>query len=699
MSGGSQSGHSKIRSILQQDLHIKNVLKFIAAFCIFVIDIHAEALRDIPKESSENSVYTLPVAITERALSEKTGDVITQNEMERDNVHDLWEAVRYTPGIILSGGGRRNDSSFTLRGFGADSVPVFVDGMIMTSPYMGRSDAARVLTGDLESVTIQKGYSSRLLGANTLGGAVLMQTAKPKRPLEARFDATVALDSVYKKASEYYLGSFGSKEDLFYIKGTLQYRDIDHFRLSDDFEISDVNPQPAGDRLFSDSTDSKVTLVGGFTPTDTLDIWMTYIFQEADKGVSSPETTIQDYVIWDWTKWRRESVSLASSYKNGSFELGGMVHYDKYDNALNEYYSIPSYQAGVHAPTSIFDEYTAGGRITSGWRLNESNRLESAVIFQRQKHSGFKEKSEEIMIVEDTFSVGMEYTYTPFSNLTLVAGIGYDELEPRDFWSKSDDFADWIGSEDYAVNPEAYWLIAGQMGLFYEWIDGHELRATYARKNRFPTMMQRYSTRYGRELPNPNLRPEVADHFELGYKGKIGALNLDAALYYSNLQDKIVTLEVPNPSHPAIPVDYFMNLNEVAFYGFELGIEAFLNEYTTGGVSFSLNRYEMGATADRTVEVIPYYPEHTASGYIVIAPTDKLMLIPRVEYVDSRYPTIEKKDVLPSYFLANFKMTYDFDDYFSCALKIDNILDENYEIREFFPQSGRTFSLTFSARY
>jgi len=134
--------------------------------------------------------YMLEIDKFESKEADK-GSVVTQEDMERDNAHDLWEAVRYTPGVILSGGGQRNDSSFTVRGFGADSVPIFVDGVIIANPYRGEGDAARILTGDLESVTIQKGYSSMLLGANTLGGAILMKTAKPTKELEARLDTTM----------------------------------------------------------------------------------------------------------------------------------------------------------------------------------------------------------------------------------------------------------------------------------------------------------------------------------------------------------------------------------------------------------------------------------------------------------------------------------------------------------------------------
>lgn len=642
--------------------------------------------------------YMLEIDKVESKESDK-GSVITQEDMERDNAHDLWEAVRYTPGVILSGGGQRNDSSFTVRGFGADSVPIFVDGVIIANPYRGEGDAARILTGDLESVTIQKGYSSMLLGANTLGGAILMKTAKPAKELEARLDTTMEFDSIFKRASNYYLASLGTRQEKFYIKGTVQRRDVDHFRLSEDFEPTSVNPQKDGERLFSDSKDSKYTLVAGVTPSSNLDIWATYIYQDADKGVSPPETTIAGASIWDWPEWERKSFSLASEYRSGRFTLETLLHYDKYDNRLLEYYNLPAYNAGVHKPASDYDEYAVGGRIAAGWTFNPQNKIEFAATFKREQHDGYTKDIKDISIKEDTYSFGAEYTYVPVKKLTVVGGVGYDTLQPQNFWSKSNDFAQFIGMDEYTVQTDSEWLIKGQLGFFYEVADNHELRLTYARKNHFPNMSQRYSTRFGTELPNPQLQPEVADHYEFGYKGDFGKYNVNTAVYYSVLKDKIATIEIPDPTYPTTTVDFSLNIDEVTFYGYELAAEAFFNRYVSGGAAFSINKYEIGKSADITVNEIDYYPEITTSGYITVAPVKNLTITPRVEYIDSRYADAEGIDKLSSYTLLSLKATYDINKNFSVSVGANNIFDENYEIKQYYPLAGRTYSATLSAKY
>jgi iron complex outermembrane receptor protein len=337
---------------------------------------------------SMEAVYRLPEA--EVSAERDTPELVTREEMERDGAGDLWEAVRYTPGVILSGGGRRNDSNFTVRGFGADSVPVFVDGILMANPYRGEGDGARVLTGDLESIEIEKGYSSSLLGANALGGAVLLRTAKPRDPFEASLKTGMTLDSIGHYADSTHVLNLGTKLDYFYAKAAAQFRDIDHFRLPDGFEAAAYNPQQPGDRLWSDSRDYKLTLIAGTTPFPDLDIWLTYVYQNAEKGVSPPDVKIREYVIWDWPVWKRWSASLNGTWRKGPFGAEALFYFDKYDNRLDEYYTKKAYELGIHAPHSDYDEYSLGGRLKGSWEINGWNQVQAALTYKKEDHKGLR---------------------------------------------------------------------------------------------------------------------------------------------------------------------------------------------------------------------------------------------------------------------------------------------------------------------
>jgi iron complex outermembrane receptor protein len=680
----------------------------------------AAAAQEEPAASSaeapaEEEIFVLPEA--EVSEVQDTPELITREEMERANAADLWEAVRYTPGVILSGGGRRNDSGFSVRGYGADSIPVYVDGIVMANPYRGEGDSARLLTGDLENIEIAKGFSSELLGANTLGGAILLRTAKPRNPLELSVKTSLGFDSVFKYADSTHVLAAGTKQPLFYGKAVFQYRDVDHWRLPDSFEPSPQNPQERGDRLWSDSKDLKLTLIAGLTPTPDMDLWLTYLYQNADKGLSPPDTGTKNYSIWDWPVWNRHSVSFNGSWNIRAFTVTGLAYFDKYDNRLDEYYNWNAFELGIHAPHSDYDEYALGGRVTGSWEIDSSNTVQAALTYKKENHRGLRgniinedELAEETRVNEDTWSLGAEYTFCPLPPLTFKAGLGFDALIPQDYWNDENEYNKLLDAAYFVVQSRNMFLYTWQAGVFYRLPSGkpetlsQEVRLTYAWKNHFPTMAQRYSTRFGSTLPNPYLGPEIANHFEAGYRGRFGgesgawSLNLNAALYYSRMTGKIVNVELPNPHYPSASVDYARNLDSVGFWGIELAPDVTFRDRFTAGLAFSLNRYHIDHSQDN-IKAMAYYPSITVNGYAVIKPLDFLAITPRFEYIGSRYADTEGAMELDEYFLAHLTVTFTWKDYVSVSAGIDNIFDTYYEIRRYSPLEGRSFNLTLTVKY
>jgi iron complex outermembrane receptor protein len=65
--------------------------------------------------------------------------------------------------------------------------------------------------------------------------------------------------------------------------------------------------------------------------------------------------------------------------------------------------------------------------------------------------------------------------------------------------------AELLAADYFIVKTRNMFLYTWQAGIYYTITPEHELRLTYARKNHFPTMSQRYSTRFGTTLPNPRL--------------------------------------------------------------------------------------------------------------------------------------------------------------------------------------------------
>jgi iron complex outermembrane receptor protein len=497
-----------------------------------------------------------------------------------------------------------------------------------------------------------------------------------------------------------------------------QYRDVDHFRLPDSFEPTANNPQQKGERLFSESTDLKLTFLAGITLIPDLDVWLSYVYQKADKGVSPPEVKTREYSLWDWPVWNRWSVSLNGSYSVGPVSFNNLFYFDKYDNRLDEYHNLSNLEMGLHSPHSDYDEYTLGGRLIGKWEINSWNTVQGAVTYKKEDHRGLQgilfsetELDEVVHINEDTWSVGAEYETNPWKPLTLKTGIGLDALVPHEFWNDENEFNKLLGTVHFMVKTRNMYLYTWQAGAFYKFTTGgesnydHELRFTYARKNHFPNMSQRYSTRFGSTLPNPNLGPEIANHFELGYRlyysapeKFISALNLNAAAYYSFMKGKSVTVELPNPDYPSALVDYARNLDATSFWGFELSPELFLRDFLSTGLAFSINNYVINKSQNE-VKVLTYYPQITVNGYMVIKPLSMLSIIPRVEYIGSRYADIMGETTLDDYLLFHLKVSGDLGKYLSVSASAENILGTYYEISRNFPLAGRSFTLGLTVKY
>ena len=678
------------------------VVSILCFFFCFLFNIHAQDIND---DEFIDEFIILPEV--EVSAERDTPETVTREDMDRAGARDLWEAVRGVPGVILNTGGRRNDSSFTIRGYGADSVPIYVDGVPVGNPFRGEGDSARILTGDLENIEINRGYGTQLLGANAMGGSVLMRIAKPQKPLELLSRTTIDFDGIFNYSGVSTVVRAGSRQNPFYAMGTFQFRNTNHFRLSERFEPHPAGIQGMGNRIWSDSQDMKITVIAGLNPFPDLDIWATYIYQDADKGISPPDTGAS-YSIWNWPFWRRQTISLNSDYTLGRLFLGGLFYFDKYDNRLEEYYNRRAFELGIHAPHSDYDEYSLGGRLTAEYEFINDHKLEAAVTLKLDDHRGLRgnilnsDMHKVMHVNEITVSGGIEYSGEPFQiPLTVNAGLGIDTLTPLNYWSMDNDFAQIIESGYYIVKTRNMLLYNWQAGLFYQFTDNHEARLTYARKNRFPTMSQRYSTRFGMNLPNSNLGPEQANHFEIGYRGTLfgNMLHINTAAYYSIVLGKMTTIEISNPETPNALVDYSINLDSTSFYGFEFSSLLLLNAYFDLGLTFSIMGYTINHM-EAEGRYLPYSPPITVSGYMVIRPwLEWLSVIPRYEYVSSCYADTLGTERLPGYFLLHLRISADIGSYVSVSAGVNNIFDTFYELRRYSPQEGRNFSFILEYKY
>lgn len=621
---------------------------------------------------------------TEDAGGDGTAAQVTGAQADQRGRANVADAAALAPGVTLARIGGRNETAAYVRGFDARQVPLFIDGIPVYVPYDGNVDMGRFDTFGMSELSISKGYSPVVYGPNTLGGAINVVSLRPTQPEE--FTARAGAFS-----GEGYEGALraGLLRDAGYAQAGVSYRERDHFRVSDDFRA--VPTEDGGRRENSDTRDLQVGAKMAWTPGDKGDEFAVgFVRQDSEKGVpvyaGTDTNTLPRY--WRYAEWVKNSV-----YAIGNVSLGqtGYVkpraYYDTYENTLKAYDDATySTQNKKSSWTSIYDDYTFGGSVEGGAAAGERHQLRGAAHYKQDVHREHNVGSPTATYKDETLALGAEDRIALAEKLALAVGADYaarNSLEADDP-NTDEAFAD---NDNEAVNPQA--------GLFYA-VTGGTFRATVARKTRFPTLKDRYSYRLGKALANPDLDPEVALHYEIGYEGRI-LDNLDGHLsgFYSRLDDTIQQVDRVAQNDEGAWLYQLQNVGESESGGAEAGLAwTVVSDLKTGFDYMYLHRRNVENPEIKLTDS----PEHSLKMYVEWKACSRLTLVPNVEYNSSRYSssTGTKTD---GFWLGNLDAQVALPRGFGLALGLRNVFDENYELNEGYPEEGRSFYASVQYRF
>ncbi|MCS5595096.1 MAG: TonB-dependent receptor [Porticoccaceae bacterium] len=132
----------------------------------------------VTAERRESSLQSTPIAVT----------VMSQKALTENDISDVTDLSGFVPNLVVSGQEDQSDIKIFIRGVGTNNptetgdqgVGVYVDGV-----YAARAQGALALMYDLENVQVLRGPQGTLFGRNNTGGALLLQTKKPRGEFEA----------------------------------------------------------------------------------------------------------------------------------------------------------------------------------------------------------------------------------------------------------------------------------------------------------------------------------------------------------------------------------------------------------------------------------------------------------------------------------------------------------------------------------
>lgn len=662
---------------------------------------------------------TIYIAAGEEEGQGGTTSTVTGEEAAKQNRATLEDTLSVLPGVssISSGGGSRNEREVFVRGFDRWHVPLSIDGIRIFLPADNRLDYGRFLTPDLAEVQVQKSYVSVINGPGGMGGAINLVTKKPAEAFEGSVRLGVEAGNRGDITGRSGAISLGTLQENWYAQLTYIRRDSDGFWLSRDYLPDPRYPyQGAGLREDAEHDDSRVNLKFGYTPNATDEYVLSYTKQTGAKSApysvllpvrgatgSGPGSPQRD---WTWPQWDISSLAFYSHTELAAGHLKTKVYYNTFDNVLSAWDdSSHSTQTVGRAFDSVYDDYSLGVSAEYGVTLG-AHDLKFATHFRRDVHESTNyprpgatptppaDPTEHSK--EETVSLAFEDTWRVTEDLRFVAGLSYDRAEVLEA-----DRTDTSPGFDPLKTDALNW----QLAAIWSPGAGGEYHASLSSRTSFPTLFHRYSTGFGTMVPNPDLEPERALNLELGWRGDLGPVAVEGALFYSRVTDLIQSIQIG--SGPSGPLSQRQNLAEGTYRGFEVAARWEMSDRIALAANYTyidLSIEDPVVNGARITDI----PNHEAWLGIDWQATDTLTVSPSVEIYGARWsdPAIGSGDrnnpwytKMGGFGLANLSASWEVSEQATVNFGVRNIFDRDYAVVEGFPEPGRSFFLASELRF
>jgi len=691
--------------------------------------VAAPATTSAPADTSDN-VFTLGQIVVTAPKAE--GVTIGSSTLSADAIYTfdrntLDDAANLIPGVNSSNsGGSRNERLIFVRGFNRFEVPLSIDGIRVYLPADNRLDYGRFLTSDIAEVQVAKGYVSVLNGPDGMGGAINLVTRKPTRELEADVRGTLNLGREGEYGGYNVSAMVGTRHDKWYAQASYARNFTDHWDLAGGF--TPTATENGGHRDLSRTADWRVNVKVGFTPNATDEYALSYTRQEGAK--LAPLSTTDPLSIqrfWTWPAWNTASLYFLSTTALGDLTtLKTRIYRNTFYNMLRSFDDrTETTQTLGKAFNSPYWDEAIGGSAQLDVKPLDIDTLSLAFHYRRDKHVEaqtsftpglFTEPKQTDL--EETFSLGAENRLTLTRSLTFVAGVGYDWRDLR----KAQEYGAPLGTDpkttpnqlySYPLRNSSAWSAQGQ--LVWQADEATRLHASISSRARFPTIFERFSQRFGASIPNPGLNPERATNYEVGASRQFGALHVEGAAFYSHIQNAIVSFPTlaytctgttlppttPVAGCSQVKLTQSRNLGHGDYYGGELSFDARVTPTLSLGGNYTYTHrtlHDPSNAAFRPTDV----PKHKAFVYADWAPIARVHILPSADIASSRW-TVNSAGTLyyrtGSYANVGLRVDYALLDGVEIGVGARNLLDDNYQLVDGFPEPGRSFFLSVRARY
>lgn len=625
--------------------------------------------------TGEQQVVNLATTVTE----------VTEEDIKQRGAQTVAEALELLPGINVAVGGK-GQSYVSVRGFEQSELKVLIDGVPLYEQFYREIDLSQIPVDAIAKITVTKGASSVLYGANTLGGVINIVTktagAKPTAEVIASWG---------NYATQNYIFNTGATLGKFNYWLTTSFRQSDGYRLSNDFDSDPMFigehtvdgtswVEDGGKRDSSNYIKRTINAKLGWQPDQDTSLYLTFDYHNNPKGVPNRS--------WRFNEWEQWHVNLVGEKRiNDWLRVKARGYYVDHKDVLVE--EDPTFTAD-HKHfwlASAYDNYTVGGELQTFMDFGPLSFLKIGMSFFRDdceqseipKSGGPWEDVGEFSA--DTYSLGIEDEIQLNDWLAITLGASYDYFDPRE-------------ANDQPV-PDSIDDFNPQIGAVATLTENTTLHGSISQKIRFPHLKELFSKASG---GNPNLEPQKTQSYEIGVTHSFSdRVNGSVAFFYNDIEDLIDKVGPKNAS-------YYTNIGQAHTQGIEASLSADVTDNFWMGFNYTYLETEQRTDDEWNGRELEGRPRHRANldlryrfGFGLTAST-------QASYTQRQY--YEDNDDNwkqgPDFFLLNARLEQNlgrkWDVEGKVFVEVSNITDKFYH-EEGFLTPGRTFLAGLSLTY
>lgn len=511
--------------------------------------------------SGEEQVVNLATTVTE----------VTAEDIKARGAQNVAEALEQLPGVDIAKGGK-GQSYVSIRGFEQGDLKVMIDGVPVYEQYFRSLDLSEIPVDSIAKITVTKGASSVLYGANTMGGVINIITKKAG----AKPTAEVTTSWGDYNTENYAFNTGATLGQFNYWLG-YSYRSSDGYRLSDDFEKNslffgeDNNYQEdGGKRDDSGYTMRSISSKMGWVPDKDTSLYVLFDYHNNVKGIPSR--------VWTFTDWQQWQVSLVGEKRFNDFlRIKARGFYVDHNDTI--------YDTQLGAPgkhwflASAYDNYSVGGELQGFMDFGRWSFLKVGLNFTRdnaqQSVKGSMNKKGQFLTdpttwvddgeyESDTYTVAIEDEIKVTDWLSFVVGTSFDYYDPRE-----------AGDEEVPDHSDAF---SPQAGVVITLSESTQLHGSIGKKTRFPHLKELYSEMSG---GNPALKPQKTIAYEIGVtQAFTDTINGSLTFFYNDVEDLINKVEIDDE-------DVYVNIGEARMQGIEASLSADITDNFWAGLNYT----------------------------------------------------------------------------------------------------------------